>query len=183
MAAAVQAIRKQKRAALEAQQVQDVFAKYDADGSGAVDKEELMMALSDLGMTVSGAQADKVLKKYLPEGSADAELNKDQFMTLVQDLQSMQAAASPRASPRAGAPGATPLRGRPSSEKSISPRLSTSPLTVIGRYLPIWKHHETALQVYQNKWMQSAWPPRMRGTPAPTPAWPCPRAMRASLRA
>ena len=100
MAAAVQAIRKQKRESLAAERVVNVFLKYDSDGSGAIDKEELMSALRELGMSVTGVQADVVIRNYVPAGSATTELNREQFERLVHDLQTMQAAISPRASPR-----------------------------------------------------------------------------------
>ena len=57
MAAAVQAIRKQKRESLAAERVVNVFLKYDSDGSGAIDKEELMSALRELGMSVTGVHS------------------------------------------------------------------------------------------------------------------------------
>ena len=129
MAAAVKAIRKQK---LEAAKVRSVFAKYDADGSGAVDEDELMDALSDLGMTVSAAQASSVMKKYDSDGSG--ELNQEQFEQLVNALQSMQAAVSPR------------------SRRNAKPQGACGWFT---SKLPIWKHHERALVIYQHKWMQS----------------------------
>ena len=132
MAAAVSAIRKKR---LEAAQVQSVFAKYDADGSGAIDKVELMDALSNLGMAVSDAQADQVLRRYMTSGSDAGELNQEQFLRLVNHLQAMQAAAPPR------------------SQTSSSRRRG-----VCGELfarMPVWRYQEKALKIYQSKWMQS----------------------------
>ena len=55
MAAAVHAIRRQK---IEAARINDTFLKYDADGSGAIDKGELMDALADLGMKLTKQEAN-----------------------------------------------------------------------------------------------------------------------------
>lgn len=118
MAAAVQAIRKQKRESLAAERVVNVFLKYDSDGSGAIDKEELMSALRELGMSVTGVQADVVIRNYVPAGSATTELNREQFERLVHDLQTMQAAISPRASPRTG--GGRPAGGASASTSARS---------------------------------------------------------------
>ena len=132
MAAAVKAIRnnKQKAAILE------VFEKYDADGSGAIDKDELTDALADLGMVVNGAQAKKVMNRYLPEGSAETELNKQQFLRLVADLRRKQRSMSGGES--GGSEVGTPC----------------GPLCGLCTRLPEWKYKEKALQVYTNKYMQ-----------------------------
>ena len=141
MAAAVQAIRRHK---LEAARINDTFLKYDADGSGAIDKDELMDALADLGMKLTPAQADSVVRKYAAAGSAADELTRDQFLRCVNDLQAMQAAASPRG-----------------SSSPTQPSRPNGPLARLIAKLPVWKHHERVLVVYQNKWMQS--------TPVPEP--------------
>ena len=137
MAAAVNAIRKQKRAERESNEgqsrIQQAFDKYDEDGSGMMDKEELSSALEDLGMFVTPAQADAVLRKF---GGGASELNREQFNLLVQELQKVQANLTPRSAARMSG---THRRGSPSG---------------LSSYLPVWKHHEAALRVYTNKWMQ-----------------------------
>ena len=73
------------------------FKRWDKDGSGGLDKDELTDALSDLGMKLTPAQANSVVRKYAPSG-AD-ELTREQFLKCVDDLQAMQSAASPRGTP------------------------------------------------------------------------------------
>ena len=128
MAAAVHAIRA-KNKQLAREQVLEVFDKYDADGSGAVDKEELISALADLGMSVTATQAGRVMRKF---GGKDAEeLNKEQFEALVHDVQEMQSEVKQR-----GEAGSSAGTG------------------AICRHLPVWRGQERALKVYQNKWVQ-----------------------------
>ena len=80
MRAAVGAIRRRNLR----DHAQQVFDKYDDDNSGGIEKDELMSALKDIGMNVSAAQCDKVMKKY--GGAAAKELNKEQFTQLVDEL-------------------------------------------------------------------------------------------------
>ena len=128
MAAAVHAIRK-KNKELAREQVLEVFDKYDADGSGAIDREELTSALEDLGMKVTASQAGRVLRKF---GGKDAEeLNKEQFEALVHDLQEMQSDVKQR-----GGAGASAACG------------------AVASRLPVWKGHERALVFYTNRWVQ-----------------------------
>ena len=106
----------------------DVFDKYDDDGSGLIDKKELLDAMGELGMTITSSQADMVITKYGGEGAE--ELNRAQFKELVQDLQEQQNAQ----------------RGRRSSVAAVA--------TSWHRFLPVWKYQEQARNVYQNKWVQ-----------------------------
>ena len=115
---------------LAASEIREAFDKYDEDGSGMMDKEELVSALGDLGMFVTAAQADVVLRKF---GGGASELNREQFNLLVDELRQVQANLTPRSAAKmsGGKPG-------------------------LCSCLPIWRYHEVALQVYTNKWMQSA---------------------------
>ena len=140
MAAAVKTIRKKqlKERALAA------FDRYDQDGSGLIDKAELMLALEELGMKVTGMQANKVLSKYLPEGSGVKELDRDQFNQLVQDLRKY----APQKKQRSFAVrSATRLRATVSVRDDVEGES-------LCKCLPIWRGHEHALVVYNNKWMQ-----------------------------
>lgn len=40
---------------------EECFAKFDADGSGAIDQDELMEAMSNMGVTLSGAEIKKMM--------------------------------------------------------------------------------------------------------------------------
>ena len=89
MAAAVRAIReKKKRLARDSSdweaEVKATFDKYDADGSGDIDKDELRSAFKDLGLDVPRSKMGAVLKRY---GGNDCEgLTYDEFSALVADL-------------------------------------------------------------------------------------------------
>ena len=100
-----------------------------------MDKEELISALEDLGMFVTPAQADAVLRKF---GGGAPELNREQFNLLVDELRQVQANLTPRSAAKMSG---TDRRGSSSG---------------LGPFLPVWKHHDAALRVYTNKWMQSA---------------------------
>lgn len=65
-----------------------------------------MLALSDLGMTVTPSQAQKVIQKYIPPGSTAEGLSKEEFLSLVADIRKKQ-----RRHGRAGAPPADRREG------------------------------------------------------------------------
>lgn len=52
-----------------------VFRKYDADGSGALDKEELVAALTELGVLeqVGAKRAGRALEQQLREADANGD--------------------------------------------------------------------------------------------------------------
>ena len=90
MAAAVRAIRQKKKQRLAENardweaEVKATFDKYDADGSGDIDKDELRSAFKDLGLDVPRSKMGAVLKRY---GGNDCEgLTYDEFSALVADL-------------------------------------------------------------------------------------------------
>lgn len=135
MAAAVQAIRDKKRreAFIRATQerIGPIFRQYDEDGSGQIDRDELTIALSALGLNVSHKQASVIISRYVPAGQP--ELNLQQFGNVVDDLLQTTSAV-----PR----GPSVL---------TAPQAACSPLL---KLLPIWRGHETAAYVYNLKWMQ-----------------------------
>ena len=135
MAAAVRTVRKKKLQ----EAAQAAFDKYDTDGSGLIDKEELILALESLGMKVSGVQANRVLSKYLPEDAAVQELGRDEFNKLVLDLKKH-----------------APQKKR-SLSRSLTQRFSKSgeeSAPGLCACLPEWRGKERAFQIYNHKWMQ-----------------------------
>eukprot|EP01051_Picozoa_sp_SAG22_P004927 SAG22_NODE_279_length_13134_cov_7.532561_1_plen_940_part_00 len=58
------------------------FAKYDADGSGSISKEEVGAVLADMGIEVHGAYAEGVWKAHDDNGDGFLDVNEfDSFMT------------------------------------------------------------------------------------------------------
>lgn len=66
------------------QEIREVFAKFDVDGSGDVDASELRDALKELGLKLDGEQVDYMLRKY--DNNRGATLDIEEFAQLVQDL-------------------------------------------------------------------------------------------------
>ena len=128
MAAAVRAIRLKhlREAAME------VFEKYDVDGGGTIDEDELLPALQDLGMPVTVKQCRKVLRKFGGAKAVTEGLNKEQFDQLVVELQRRQREASVDSS------------DNPDEKKPWH----------WHNCFPTWRNHERALALYQNRWYQ-----------------------------
>lgn len=91
MAAAVHAVRKKHAAARKRNDgveingnVIEIFEKYDADGSGDIDKTELADALKDLGMDVPRTKLNGIMKKYCKRDADGLDI--DTFDILVSDL-------------------------------------------------------------------------------------------------
>ena len=64
--------------------IRRAFNRFDADGSGDIDADELHDALSVLGMSSSGTQAKAILTRYTSGGRKSMRLN--EFAKLVEDL-------------------------------------------------------------------------------------------------
>jgi Ca2+-binding EF-hand superfamily protein len=69
-----------------------VFRRYDRDGSGDIDVNELREALPALGLPVDSAEAARVLAKY--DQDHNKRLDKQEFRQLVKDLKRFQEHAS-----------------------------------------------------------------------------------------
>jgi len=52
-----------------------VFAKYDSDGSGSIDKGEFQLLCSSLGYVVSSSELSFAMAKMDADGSGKIELN------------------------------------------------------------------------------------------------------------
>ena len=61
------------------------FVKYDTDGSGAIDVEELRNALRRLGLRAGALEATNIFRRYDADESGTIELH--EFAVLVRDLQ------------------------------------------------------------------------------------------------
>ena len=70
--------------------VEQVFQRYDSDGSGSIDPKELTKALREVGIEVDMAMAKKVMQGYDSDGSEG--LGVDEFKKLVVELRKYQAA-------------------------------------------------------------------------------------------
>ena len=104
MAAAATAVRKNKEKkaantlALD-EDVTAVFAKYDADGSGDVDRKELGSALAQLGITASEQEISKIMAKF-DSGEGDAaSLDIEEFGELVSAIRAGGTKRAPPPSP------------------------------------------------------------------------------------
>ena len=62
-----------------------IFSKFDVDGSGTIDMGEMYAALAHLGLKISRAAADELLKKYDADGSG--ELDEAEFTAFCVDAQ------------------------------------------------------------------------------------------------
>lgn len=69
--------------------------RYDADGSGAIDIDEMRDALRKLGVKAGALEEAQLFRKYDADGSGTIELC--EFATLVRDLQ-LYAQCKPRLS-------------------------------------------------------------------------------------
>lgn len=61
-----------------------LFARYDIDNSGGIDRHELLVALNSLGLSTDSSQASKVLEKYDVDGSGVLEVS--EFCHLIDEL-------------------------------------------------------------------------------------------------
>ena len=71
------------KAQAAAEQVDELFAMYDADGSGALDESQLAEALSGIGLPPTNAQIQGVLRRL--DESGDGQLQRDEFAALLRE--------------------------------------------------------------------------------------------------
>eukprot|EP00929_Paragymnodinium_shiwhaense_P119555 TRINITY_DN9145_c0_g1_i1.p1 TRINITY_DN9145_c0_g1~~TRINITY_DN9145_c0_g1_i1.p1 ORF type:complete len:1168 (-),score=419.89 TRINITY_DN9145_c0_g1_i1:218-3721(-) len=73
---------------MEFAQWREAFNRYDADGSGALDREEVQQVICDLGYTLLRKEIDAVLQEVEEaadeDGEEDGELDYDEFVYLMQ---------------------------------------------------------------------------------------------------
>ena len=65
--------------------VQNIFVRYDTEGSGDIDRRELLRALNDWGVKCSSKQLDKLMMRFAA-GDANAGLDVIQFGELMKAL-------------------------------------------------------------------------------------------------
>ena len=65
--------------------IRDAFYRFDGDGNGHVDADELKLALGALGLNVNAEQAEAILAKYDDDGNETLEL--EEFATLVVEFE------------------------------------------------------------------------------------------------
>lgn len=63
----------------------EVFNKFDKDGSGEIDKDELRMVFNQIGKDASDREIDRVMTQFDIDGSGSIEL--DEFVDFLQQLQ------------------------------------------------------------------------------------------------
>jgi len=97
MAAAATAVRKNKeRRAQQETDVAAVFARFDADGSGDIDRSELEAALSQLGITASAEEVSRIMAKFDDgTGAGEGTLDIDEFGELVAQIRGGGKASQP----------------------------------------------------------------------------------------
>lgn len=71
------------KAQAAAEQVDELFAMYDADSSGALDESQLGEALSGIGLPPTNAQIQGVLRRL--DESGDGQLQRDEFAALLRE--------------------------------------------------------------------------------------------------
>jgi len=127
-AAAVMAVRAQKRREAEMQaKAVALFSKFDEDGSGTIDRQELANMFAELGLPVSDTDIDKMLVTFnLPP---TGELSLAQFKQVARAVHRKQMA-------------------------SMVDHQGDGALTGMLAFLPTWRHHEYAKGVYNNYWVQ-----------------------------
>jgi len=154
MAAAVNAVRNRKSKEALQRRTLDVFAKYDGDGSGAIDRNELREALGDLRMAVSAAQVETFISRYAQAPST--ELNKEQFMRLVDDMQQFQGGAkgTPQRAVASPGPAAADGGGLGPAQRLPPAAPVKKRCAVITAWMPIWPYHQKAFRYYSNNYMQ-----------------------------
>ena len=106
--------------------VRSAFAKFDKNGSGALDVRELRSALGQLGLEAGRTEAQAILSKYDADGGGSLELS--EFQALVVDLRRFQESSKPPApsppSPSSGSkPPAPSPAAKASSPAAKAPRL------------------------------------------------------------
>lgn len=99
--------------------VRSAFAKFDKNGSGALDVRELRSALGQLGLEAGRTEAQAILSKYDADGGGSLELS--EFQALVVDLRRFQESSKPPApSPPSPSSGSKPPAPSPAA-KAPSP--------------------------------------------------------------
>ena len=93
--------------------IRAAFEAFDTDGSGGIDKDELVEALKQLGMNSDGMGAQAILNKYAGPGKGD--LNLSQFEQLVGDLERFQRGS--------GGAATTPIRKTTYAKSQIDPKI------------------------------------------------------------
>ena len=83
------------------------FEAFDTDGSGGIDKNELVAALKQLGMDTNANGAQAIVSKYAGPGVREIAL--DQFERLVRDLETFQ--------------GRSPIRRTSHAKAQIDPKI------------------------------------------------------------
>ena len=74
--------------------VRGAFQRFDGDGDGHVDVEELKQALEFLGLPCSDAQTAAIMKKFDDDGNATLEIEEfQQLVTYFRTLEEMATAA------------------------------------------------------------------------------------------
>ena len=86
------------KAAADAKDCEEVFKRFDVDGSGVIDAKETLLALRDVGIEVDPKMAIKIMEGYDADGSGG--LGIDEFQKFVAELRKYQAAHMPKPEPR-----------------------------------------------------------------------------------
>jgi len=87
--AAPQAVAPQMAPPPDNEEISRTFNAYDKDGSGTIDANELVAALTDLGLSSGRFEASKVLSKYDRDGKGALSLK--EFTLMVNDLHRFKA--------------------------------------------------------------------------------------------
>eukprot|EP01064_Diplonema_japonicum_P029755 TRINITY_DN488_c2_g1_i1.p1 TRINITY_DN488_c2_g1~~TRINITY_DN488_c2_g1_i1.p1 ORF type:complete len:150 (+),score=47.72 TRINITY_DN488_c2_g1_i1:57-506(+) len=70
---------------LSTSQIKETFGLFDADGSGAIDKEELALACKGLGLSLDATQIDEMLQKIDKDGNSIIEVDEFEKMIRIKE--------------------------------------------------------------------------------------------------
>jgi len=107
------------------------FRKYDVNGNGSIDTDQLAIALKDMGQGCSPAQLQKILEEFDADGNGTLEWS--EFLSMMKKFYSEKpasGASSAAAKPAAAAKAAATSPRASTTPAAASPAASTAPSAI-----------------------------------------------------